>query len=134
MSKIFNTETIRVMNIFENLTGVSVMDCIIEGGIIYIVVEEGKISLAIGKDGSLIRRVEKVMGKNVKLFEYSSDLLKFVKNLIPQSKNIKIKGSVIEVRVEKKDRPIVIGRGSKNLKIVKKVLERNFNIKEVIIR
>jgi N utilization substance protein A len=122
------------MNIFENLTGVSVMDCIIEGGIIYIVVEEGKISLAIGKDGSLIRRVEKVMGKNVKLFEYSSDLLKFVKNLIPQSKNIKIKGSVIEVRVEKKDRPIVIGRGSKNLKIVKKVLERNFNIKEVIIR
>lgn len=132
--KTFNTETIRILNIFESLTGVSVMDCIIEEGVVYIVVEEGKISLAIGRDGSLIRRVEKVIGKSVKLFEYSSDLLKFVKNLIPQSQEIKVKGKTIEVRVDKKDRPMVIGRNSRRLNIVREVLERNFNIREIIIR
>lgn len=61
----------------------------------------------------------------------------FIKNLIPQATEIKIKNGEkisVEVRVEKKDRAIVIGREGKNLKLYKELLERNHGVNELIIR
>ena len=130
----FDTKTIHTMNIFENYTGVAVIDCLIEEEVVYIIVEKGKVGLAIGKNGSLIKRVEKVLGKNIKVFEYDENLVNFVKNLIPQAQEIVVKDKIVEVKVNKRDRGIVIGRNSKNLKIIKALLERNHGVKDVIIR
>lgn len=134
MPKEFDTETIHIINMFENLTGIMVKDCIIEGDVVYIGVEKGKVGYAIGKNGVIIKKVEKLIRKNVKVFEYSDDLEEFVKNLIPVAKEISIRGKIVEVKVDKKDRPIVIGRNERNLKIVKKLLERNHNVEDLIIR
>lgn len=134
MPKEFDTETIHIINIFENLTGTEVKDCIIEGDTVYIGVEKGKVGYAIGKNGILIKRAEKAIRRNIKVFEFSDDLEEFVKNLIPMAKEVIIKEDTVEVKVDKKDRPIVIGRDEKNLKIIKKLLERNHNIKNLIIR
>ena len=130
----FDTKTIHTMNIFENYTGVAVIDCLIEEEVVYIIVEKGKVGLAIGKNGNLIKRVEKVLGKNIKVFEYDENLVNFVKNLIPQAQEIVVKDKIVEVKVNKRDRGIVIGRNSKNLKIIKALLERNHGVKDVIIR
>ena len=132
--KTFDTESIRAMNLFENLTGVQVIDCVIEGNVIYLVVEEGKMGFAIGKNGSIIRRVERALGRPIKIFEHSKELQKFVKNLIPQAQEIKIQQGRVEVKVDKTLRPVVIGRDSKNLKILKKILHRNFKVEDLVIR
>ena len=122
------------MNLFENLTGVQVIDCVIEENVIYLVVEEGKMGFAIGKNGSIIRRVERALGRPIKIFEHSKELQKFVKNLIPQAQEIKIQQGRVEVKVDKTLRPVVIGRDSKNLKILKKILHRNFKVEDLVIR
>ena len=134
MVQVFNTETIQVINLFESFTGVSVKDCLIQGKTVYIVVEEGKINLAIGKNGTLVKELERILKKNIKLFEYKAELKDFVKSLIPQAKSIEIKDKVVEVKVDKRDRPIVIGRDSKNLKIVEELLKRNSKIEKVVVR
>ena len=134
MVQVFNTEAIQIINLFESFTGVGVKDCLIQEKTIYIVVEEGKINLAIGKNGTLVKELEKILKKNIKLFEYKSELKDFVKSLIPQAKSIEIKDKVVEVRVDKADRPIVIGRDSKNLKIVEELLKRNSNIERVVVK
>ena len=134
MVQVFNTEAIQVINLFESFTGVGVKDCLIQGETIYIVVEEGKINLAIGKNGTLVKELERILKKNIKLFEYKTELKDFVKSLIPQAKSVEIKDRVVEVRVDKRDRPIVIGRDSKNLKIVEELLKRNSKIEKVVVR
>ena len=134
MVQVFNTEAIQVINLFESFTGVGVKDCLIQGKTIYIVVEEGKINLAIGKNGTLVKELERILKKNIKLFEYKAELKDFVKSLIPQAKSVEIKDRVVEVRVDKRDRPIVIGRDSKNLKIVEELLKRNSKIEKVVVR
>jgi N utilization substance protein A len=45
--KITSTE-MRYIALFENITNVPVRDCFIDNGVIYYIVEEGKIGLAIG--------------------------------------------------------------------------------------
>jgi len=126
------------MTLFENITGAPVKDCITDNNIVYFVVEEGKIGIAIGKNGNSVRRAEKKIGKIIKIFEFSNDLVKFVKNLIPQALEIKVKNeydkTIVEVMVEKRDRALVIGRDGRNLNLIKQLLRRTHNVNDLIIR
>lgn len=138
MEQKFDTEAIRLMTLFENLTGATVKDCLIDGDILYLVIDEGKVGMAIGKNGNSVKHAEKMTGKTIKLFEYSSVLEKFVKNIIPQISGLTVKeegdGKVVEIRVEKKDRAVVIGRDGKNLKLFKLLLHRNYGVNDLVVR
>ena len=138
MTITFTTETIRLLTLFENVTNVPVRDCFIDKDVIYYIVEEGKIGLAIGKNGSSIKNVEKAIGRKVKVFEYSPDPEQFVRNLIPQSKEINIIDNdnklTVEVKVNKNDRGFVIGRGGEKIKIYKEILKRVHNISDIQVK
>jgi N utilization substance protein A len=138
MTITFTTETIRFLTLFENVTNVPVRDCFINKDMVYYIVEEGKIGLAIGKNGSSVKNVEKAVGKRVKVFEYSSDPKQFVKNLIPQCKEVNIINDndklTVEVKVNKNDRGFVIGRGGEKIKIYKEILKRVHNISDVQVK
>jgi N utilization substance protein A len=140
MALTFDTKTIHLINIFETLTNVNVNDCIIDESTntVYFIVKEGKIGLAIGKNGENVKNVEKVLKKNVKIFEFSNDLQKFVKNLIPSANSINIKNEngkiVVEIKVNKNDKVFVIGRDERNLKIYKEILQRSHNVSDLIVR
>ena len=117
-----DTKKIRMITLFENVTKSRIKDCITNDNrsMVCFVVEEGNIGVAIGKDGRNVKRVERMIGKTIKLFEFSKDISTFVKNVIPQVKSIKIRNEndrvIVEIKVEKKDRPFVIGRDRRNLK------------------
>jgi N utilization substance protein A len=138
MTITFTTETIRLLTLFENVTNVPVRDCFIDNGVIYYIVEEGKIGLAIGKNGASIKKVERVIGKKVKVFEYSSDPETFVKNIIPQCRKITMINQddkiTVEIKVSKNDRGFVIGRGGEKIKIYKEILKRVHNISDIQVK
>lgn len=139
MTLSFDTETIRLINLFENITGAPVKDCIVDGSTnsIYFVIKEGKVGIAIGKNGSSVKNAENVMGKNIKIFEFSKDLNCFVRNIIPQAVEIKIRSekerTVIEVKIEKKNKALTIGRDGKNLKLLKELLNRNHKVNDLVV-
>jgi len=134
----FDTETIRLITFFENFTGVSVKDCLVGDNCIYFIVEEGKVGIAIGRNGNSVKNVERMVGRSIKLFEFSNDLNVFVKKLIPQVNGIKVRDEngkvIVDIKVEKKNRALVIGRDGRNLKVFKKLLQRTHNVNELIIR
>lgn len=138
--QIFDTETIRLINLFENVTGAPVKDCLIEPSTntIYFIVEEGKVGIAIGKNGNSVKNAERITGKMIKLFEFSKDVVLFVKNLIPQATEVKIRSendkTIVEIKVEKKNKALVIGREGRNLKIFKELLQRNHGVNDLIVR
>jgi len=138
MTITFNTETIRLLTLFENMTNAPVRDCFTDNDVVYYIVEEGKIGLAIGKNGNSIKNVERVVGKKVKVFEYSRRPEKFIKNLIPQCKEINVidnDGMIkIEIKVSRNDKGFVIGRGGEKIKIYKAILKRIHNISDIQVK
>lgn len=138
MTIVFTTETIRLLTLFENITNVSVRDCFVNGDTVYFIVEEGKIGLAIGKNGSLIKNAERVIKRNIKVYEHSSDPEKFINNLIPYCKAIEIikdDGNLTaEIKVERKDRGRVIGREGERIKIYREILKRAHNISNLKVK
>ncbi len=138
MTIVLNMETIRLLNLFENITKVHVKDCFVDEDDVYFIVEEGKIGLAIGRGGSSIKNVEKSIEKNVKVFEYSPNLVEFVKNLIPQAKEVTVINNTdsveIEIKVDKSDKGYVIGRGGEKIKIYREILKRVHNVSDLRVK
>lgn len=136
----FDTDTLRLMTLFENMTHASPKDCMVdqENGCVYFVVKEGDAGAAIGKNGSNVKHVEAAIKKNVKIFEYSSNLETFVKNLIPQSNEVTVKevdgGKIVEIRVERGSKAMIIGRDGRNIKLFKELLQRNHNVNDLVVR
>jgi N utilization substance protein A len=132
------TKTIRLLNLFESITNIRVIDCFEDGDTVYYIVEEGKVGLAIGKGGYLIKHVEKLVGKKVKVYEYSPDPAEFVKKLVPVAKEVKVleEGgqNIIEIKIDKKNKGMVIGRDGEKFKILKEILKRIHEINDVRLK
>jgi N utilization substance protein A len=136
-----NSEGIRYIALFENLTGARAMDCyeLDEGRLIF-VVKNGDMGLAIGKGGDNINRVKKAIGKQIEVVEHSENPAEFVKNAFhPVSvKNVNVifkdDKRIAYVEVLTKERGLAIGRDGKNIEKVKKLSLRHHNINDVIIQ
>ena len=129
MKLILDAQTIQIVNLFQNLTGSSVVDCISEEKEIYFVVANGQYGLAIGKNGSRIKLAEKLFRKEIKIFEYSSNRDEFIKNMTGSNEIRKTEnnGKLLIILVRQSNRARVIGKNGKNIKVINRFLERLFD-------
>ena len=126
----FDTDIIRVITAFENITGTEVRDCICSN-IVYFLVNPGKIAMTIGKNGHNIKTAEKMLGKPIKVFEWAENDKEFIKNMISRAKKIELKEGKAIVTISQEDRGAVIGKKGRNIKAIRKLLIRNSDIKEL---
>lgn len=136
----YDTDTLRLMTVFENMTHTSPKDCIVDAdtNCVYFVVQEGKAGAAIGKSGSNVKHVQSAIKKDIKIFEFSSDLKTFVKNIIPQANEVEVREEggekTVEIRVDRGSKAMIIGRDGRNIKLFKELLQRNHNVDDLTVR
>ena len=135
MTKIvLDAQTIQTITLFEQLTGAHVRDCIFSEGQAIFVVHEGEIGKAIGKGGQHVRNLEHKLKKRIKIVEFHSDVLQFVKNLVApiELKEAKMQDATVFLSAKDlKSRGLLIGRGASNLRLFEAIVQRYFPIKEL---
>lgn len=129
----FDADAINLMNLFEKQTHAAVRDCISNENI-YFLVEEGKAGLAIGKGGENVKKLQSMLKKRVRVWEYNSDVKEFVKNMIPETDKIEQNGTKITIIIKSQDRGRVIGKGGENVKTIKEFLRRNSGVEELDVK
>lgn len=123
----------KFISLFESITAARLKD-VIGGERLLFVVEEGEIGKAIGKNGMNVRRLENMLNKRIKIVEFNSDLLQFVRNLIYPLKAIDVKEENKLVTItgpDVKTKGLLIGRSSQNLRAYEDVVKRYFDIEEI---
>ena len=134
MKVTLDQNSIQSINIFQNLTGSSVIDAITEDDEIYFVIAQGQYGLTVGKNGSKIKNAERVFKKDIKVLEYSENLEEFVRNVIPGIQEFSLKDKIINVKIRPSDRARAIGKNGRNIKIINKFLQRLFDIEVLKIK
>jgi N utilization substance protein A len=137
-----DTEGIRYIALFEQTTGASPMDCIIDSELnkVIFIVKSKDMGAAIGRNGEHVNRVRSVINKQVEIIEYSDDVHEFIKNVIQPVpvKNINIveRGGrqIAYLEVHARDKGLAIGRGGRNIDKVKTIVKRHHDIDDVIIK
>jgi len=121
------------MALFESVTGAKVKDCIVNEKVIFII-EENEMGKAIGKNGANIKMVESKLKKKVKLVEFSSNLLQFVKNMAYPAGVADITHDDGIVTIHGKDtssKAMLIGRERQNIIHLSDIVKRYFNVREI---
>src|SRR3989338_2434699 len=129
--------TIGSINIFENITGSEVKDCIENNGKLIFIVEESQLGKALGKKVSNLQRAKNIMKKDIQVIVFSTDVLKFVSYLMfpNKAKDISLLDGVITIKTgDLSTKGKIFGRNRENLKKINEILKRHFkDVKDVRI-
>jgi N utilization substance protein A len=137
-----STDQMRLMSLFQNVTGAIARDCIEDEkqDRVIFVVNSGKMGLAIGKGGMHIKSLQNIIKRNVELVEFDEDPSKFLTNLLNSKLvsevkiNTRADGSKQAiVLVDPRKKGIVVGREGRNAEKARLLAKRYFNITNVLI-
>ncbi len=133
MSIFLDTSALRMLALFEQVTGVGARD-FFEADKLVFVVDENKIGAAVGRNGVHVRSLERQLKKSVKIVSFSPDVLVFAENLVAP---LELADAAVEEGVvflsakDLKTRGLLIGRGASNLHFFEAILKRHFKIHEL---
>ena len=129
--------TLQTISIFEGVTKVRAKDSFfdeVQDRLIFVVLP-GEIYKAIGKDGTMIKKLETLFKKKIKVVEWSEKKEKFIRNMCYPNNVTDVEMPEEEVFVvhgaSEQDRGLLIGRKAQNLRNLEKNLRRYFPVKEV---
>jgi len=136
------SEELGLMSMFQNISGATAKDCVIDPKVerVIFVVNRGEMGLAIGKSGETIKKVQKAIGKQIELVEWSDDAKQFVLNsLNPQYvTDIRLTersdgSKIVTVVVDEKKKGAVLGKGGRNAEKARLLARRYFSIETIHI-
>ncbi len=135
-----NSETLKHINLFQTITKASVKDCVINLDKLLFIVNKGQAGLAIGRNGSNIKNLQRLMKKKIEILEFNDDLQVFLSNVLRPVKVLKLEPvnrtdnkRVMKMLVETDGRinPKVYVKGK--IKKVRPLLKKYFNVDDIQI-
>lgn len=136
MSEItLSNEEMQYITMASKYTQANILDCVEAEDRLVFVVEKGQLGVAIGSNAKKLERLRKLFKKNIRFVEFDKDKERFIHNLFkPYSvKEVVMDGNVARVKVKSKDKSRSIGRGGKNIELIRRLAQRHHSIKDVQI-
>jgi len=134
-----SNETVQYINLASKYSGASIRDCVVEDDRVVFVVEKGQLGIAIGSKAKNLEKLRSLFKKSVKFVEFDTDKIRFVKNLCKPYEVTKVtvegdeNASVIKVEVNPRDKSKLIGKGGRNINMIRKLAQRHHLIRDVQI-
>ena len=133
-------DEMKFIQLLQNMTGATIVDCIIDDDTIIFTVKKGEVGLAVGKGGEKIKRFRSMTNKHVEIYEYLNEADKFIRNALKPAKVKDIRlvdrmegKKIAMVTVEPKDKGIAIGKNGENIKKIRFLSKRYFQLDTVVI-
>jgi N utilization substance protein A len=137
MTLTLSDEARRHIAAFDDVTGVTPVDCLIEDDRAVFVVPAGEMGTAIGPDGETVEAVEEQLGTRVDLIENADGPAAFVANCLAPAvvRNVTLStqggSTVAYVEVAQADRGVAIGAGGESIETARRLASRHFDIDDV---
>ena len=134
-------EEMRLIALFENITGATANDCIIDNEddrIIYLA-KPGEMGLAIGKGGKNINMLRKMTGKPIEVVEFSETVDGLIRNCLAPAKVKEIRitdrpdRKIVVVEVEPRDKALAIGKNGRTIDKTRMLAKRYYQVDHVQI-
>jgi transcription termination/antitermination protein NusA len=136
------SEELGLMSLFQNISGATARDCVIDSKIdrVIFVVSKGEMGLAIGKAGETIKKVQKALGKQVELVEWSDDPKQFIMNSLNPQLISEIRMTeradgtrTATVVVDEKKKGAILGKGGRNAEKARLLAKRYYSVETIHI-
>ncbi|QHS16714.1 NusA-like transcription termination signal-binding factor [haloarchaeon 3A1-DGR] len=121
---------------FDEVTGVTPTDCLVEGDRLVFVVPAGEMAAAIGQGGETVKRAEERIGKSIELVEDADTAAAFVASTLAPAAVRAVTISeqndrVAYVEVAEADRGVAIGEDGTAIETARTLAKRHFDVDDV---
>jgi transcription termination/antitermination protein NusA len=136
---VLSNETVQYINLASKYSGASIRDCVVEDDRVVFIVEKGQLGIAIGSQAKNLEKLRMLLKKIVKFVEFDEDKTRFVQNLCKPYNVTKVSfeendgTSVARIEVNPRDKSKLIGKGGRNINMIRKMAQRHHQIKDVQI-
>lgn len=138
---LFSNEVMQYINMASKITKAGIIDCLIgEDDRVVFIVQKGQLGIAIGSKAKNLEKLRNMFKKNIKFVEYSDDKEQFIVNLFKPFQINKItwegseESSIAKVEVDLNEKSKIIGKGGRNIGVIRQLARRHHNIKDVQIK
>ncbi len=131
---VYNIDAIKFMSLFETITRAKIKDCIIKETLVLFIVQPNEVGKAVGPKGANVKKLEQILKKRVKIVEFASEPVNFIKNLVHPlqvTEIIEDEGVYTMTPADLKTRGLLIGRNAAHLRSYEEIIKRFFPIKEL---
>ena len=136
------SDQLSMLSMIQGMTGATARDCVIDekANRVILVVAKGQMGLAIGKEGTAVKKIERAVGRPVEVVEWADDIEGLVRNALGAKyvREVRVEErldgtkSVIVV-VDHRKKGAVLGMGGRNAEKVRLLARRYFEIGNVQI-
>ena len=135
MKVTLTAEEMQLAGLFEQETGATVKDCLVDDDhdrVIFLV-KTGEMAQAIGAGGEHVGRVENKIGRSIKLVEDAPTAADFVANALAPAAvyNVTVSengDTVAYAEVAEEDQGVAIGEAGKNIEAARELASRHYDI------
>ena len=135
-----SNENMQYINMASKITNTDILDCMIAEDKLIFIVRKGQLGAAIGIKAKNLEKLRNLFKKNIKFVEFDDDKERFIVNLCKPYKinNITLDGEgeniVAKIEVDISDKSKIIGKGGRNIDIIRKLAKRHHSIRDVQIK
>ncbi|HWR26809.1 MAG TPA: NusA-like transcription termination signal-binding factor [Candidatus Thermoplasmatota archaeon] len=136
---VLSNETVQYINLASKYSGANILDCVVEDDRVVFIVEKGQLGIAIGSKAKNLERLRMLFKKIVKFVEFDEDKTRFVVNLCKPYNVTKVSfeendgTSVARIEVNPRDKSKLIGKGGRNINMIRKMAQRHHQIRDIQI-
>jgi len=137
MAKIIDMQSMRQMNLFAKISHVPTKHFFVYNNTLIFGVPKAKVSQAIGKDASNVKKLSQILRKKIKVIamphpDDNKGIKKFITDLVNpiDLAKIEITEDKIEISANKMNKASLIGRKRAREKEMTNILQSSFGIKE----
>ena len=136
MAVTLTDEALRILGLFEEVTGANGRDCLVEDDRVVVLVAAGDMGTAIGPGGQHVAEVEERLGRDVKLVEDADTAADFVANALAPAAvyNVTISengDTVAYAEVDEADTGVAIGADGRNIDTARELAKRHFDVDDI---
>jgi NusA-like KH domain protein len=141
MTKTFNMQFIRYINIFSRVTGVPAKHCFAYNNMIVFIIPGFALERAIGRDNSNLKKLSEIIGKRIRVVAEPSNIKeihRFIEILAApiQFEKVEVNNETKEATITTsgmESKAMLIGRGRARETELREILEQYFKIKTLRI-
>ena len=140
MGMVINMQVMRYINLFSKISRVNTKNCFVYNNQIYFAVPRSKVSMAIGKNASNVRKLSEILRRKIVIVETPGEnnlnsVERFIKNVVSpiEFNKLEIKGGIAVITAGRQSKAALIGRGRIREKELGEILKDNFGILKVRI-
>ncbi len=135
MARQLDEDALRCLALFEEVTGIEAVDCLIDEDHdrVAFVVPSGEIAAAIGPEGRTVDDLERRLGRDVHLVEMADRVEDFVANALRPAAvyDVIVDDGIATVEVAEGDRGAAIGADGHRVDLARRLGTRHFDLDDV---